>query len=120
MDMPSLFPQSEFPEDAEPYGVNDHLTELSKTGYSYLKKGVLDEAEKAFHKILAISPTNSYGLTGLGDVYRRKGNKARAMAYYQQCLETSPENNHALLGMADCYKSGNQVDKALALSLIHI
>ena len=104
----------EHPLHPHPEG-NDHLAEISKKGYNYLKEGVLEEAEKAFRQILEFDSTNSYALVGLGDVARKRGEKKKAMEYYQKCLAVFPGNGHALFGLADCYKATNQFTKALEI-----
>ena len=43
----------EHPLHPHPEG-NDHLAEISKKGYNYLKEGVLEEAEKAIWEELAL------------------------------------------------------------------
>ncbi len=106
--------QLEHPLHPIPDG-NDHLAELSKKGYNYLKEGVLEEAEKAFRQILELDATNNYALVGLGDVARKRGDQRTAMDFYQKCLTVYPGNNYALFGLADCYKATNQFSKALEI-----
>ncbi|MFP4510165.1 MAG: tetratricopeptide repeat protein [Spirochaetota bacterium] len=91
-----------------------HLAELSKTGYQYLKENMIDEAMVCFKEILSQEPENNYALVGMGDALRRRKQCTEAVTYYQKCLETYPDNNYALFGLADCYRTMRHYNKAIA------
>lgn len=91
----------------------DEISELSKQGYQQLKENHIDEAKKAFSKILSIDDKNNYALVGLGDCERKQNNFNEAVEYYSKCLSFYPANNYAQFGLADCYKALNQYHKAI-------
>src|SRR5574344_163407 len=91
----------------------NEIAELSKNGYLLLKDNKIDEAERAFQKILALESHNNYALVGLGDAARKKNRFRDAVEHYTDCLSHHPGNNYALFGLADCYKALNQYHKAI-------
>jgi tetratricopeptide (TPR) repeat protein len=102
-------PQS--PDD-EGFALNK-IAYLSKQGYQYLKKNMLEEAELIFSQILETDPDNNYALVGLGDCERKQNRFRDAVQYYRHCLDKHPDNNFALFGIADCYKALNMLPEAI-------
>ncbi|MCK5268290.1 MAG: tetratricopeptide repeat protein [Spirochaetes bacterium] len=83
----------------------DHeITEISKTGYAFLKKGNLTNALETFQKGYELDPKNSYILIGLGDTIRKSKNFTKSIEYYNQALDVDPYNRFALLGIGDAYR----------------
>jgi len=95
--------------------VSAEISELSKSGYRFLRENKLSEAVDCFSQILLLDENNNYALVGLGDAARKKGANREAVTYYQRCLDYHPGNNYALFGMADCFKAINQYRKAIDL-----
>ena len=91
------------------------ITEISKTGYQYLKENKVTEAIDCFSKILLLDENNNYALVVMGDATRKMGSVREAVKYYQRCLAHHPGNNYALFGLADCYKAMNQYQKAIEI-----
>ncbi|MCL1959738.1 MAG: tetratricopeptide repeat protein [Spirochaetes bacterium] len=91
------------------------ITEISKTGYLFLKENRISEAIDCFSKILMLDANNNYALVGMGDASRKLGSIREAGKYYQRCLIHHPGNNYALFGLADCYKATNQYSKAIEI-----
>jgi len=91
------------------------ITEISKTGYQYLKENRVADAIDCFSKILLLDENNNYALVGMGDATRKMGSVREAVKYYQRCLAHHPGNNYALFGLADCYKAMNQYQKAIEI-----
>jgi len=60
---------------------------ISNLGESYLKGGRIEEAKSAFQKAIAIEPTRSASLIGLGRVYEETGAKELARAYYADAIK---------------------------------
>ncbi len=92
-----------------------HLAELSKNGYQYLKENLIDQAITCFNEILSVEPENNYALVGMGDCLRRQKQCSDAVTYYQACLDKYPDNNYALFGLADCYRTMRHYNKAIAV-----
>jgi tetratricopeptide (TPR) repeat protein len=91
------------------------ITEISKTGYQFLKENKVSDAIDCFSKILLLDENNNYALVGMGDATRKMGSIREAVKYYQRCLSHHPDNNYALFGLADCYKAMNQYQKAIEI-----
>ena len=91
------------------------VSELSKTGYRYLRENKITKAIDCFAHILEIDENNNYALVGMGDAIRKRGSCREAVVFYQRCLDHYPGNNYALFGLADCYKAINQYHKAIEI-----
>ena len=91
------------------------LSDISKTGYQFLKENKVSDAIDCFSKILITDENNNYALVGMGDASRKMGSVRDAVKFYQRCLAHHPGNNYALFGLADCYKALNQYQKAIEI-----
>jgi len=94
---------------------SNNISEISKTGYQFLKENKTSEAIDCFTRILLIDDQNNYALVGMGDASRKMGSTREAVKYYKRCLIHHPGNNYALFGLADCYKAMNQYQKAIEI-----
>jgi tetratricopeptide (TPR) repeat protein len=101
-----------YAQDEGAYALNK-VAYLSKQGYQYLKKNMLEEAKLIFSQIVETDPNNNYALVGLGDCARKQSRFRDAVKYYQTCLVENPDNNFALFGIADCYKALNMLPEAI-------
>lgn len=90
----------------------EHLAELSKQGYQFLRENMNDEARDKFLEILATDPANNYALVGLGDLERKERNYDAAIEHYQRCLNDHPDNSYALFGLGESYRATRQYNLA--------
>ena len=107
--------EMELPEQPVLEGQETEISRYSKQGYSLLKENRIEEAKKAFSKILLSEDNNNYALVGLGDCERKQNHIDKALEFYKKCLSYHPGNNYALFGLADCYKAKNQYRQAIEI-----
>ncbi len=89
------------------------LRETFRQGVSAQKEGRLDEAERAFLKVLAMGGKASFVYNNLGIVYQQRGGHARAIEQFREALriESGYAQPRALLG-ASLLATG-RLDEAL-------
>jgi len=75
---------------------------LSRLAASYLRNGMLKEAEVAYHKLVTKNPLNGYFLERSAMVYEREQLYQKAAVYYEKALSLS-----------DGYRKKERIKKAL-------
>jgi len=59
-------------------------------GWSHYYAGRMDEAEKAFRKVLELEPGNAAALNNLGNVARSRGRLDEAVRWYREAVRQNP------------------------------
>jgi len=94
------------PEDAEAQ---------SGLGQLYLKKGKFDRAERAFSKLVKLSPKHAIlGQEGLAAVHLKKGETAKAVQVAEQIQKADPQSGFVHLVKANVLASQGDQDAALS------
>jgi tetratricopeptide (TPR) repeat protein len=68
------------------------VIELLLAAENALALGLLDQAERTFHQVLASDPRNGIAAVGLARVALERGDDARALELARAALEIDPEN----------------------------
>jgi len=82
-------------------------------GTEYFRQGKLDEAMKAFEKVIERFPSNVEGYYNLGLTYLRKGDIDQAISTLEKCIEVNPEVIETHLALGECYFSKGEGEKAI-------
>ena len=84
-------------------------------GWSQLKLGGVDQAEKAFSRVLSERPNQAEATAGLGYVRLRRGETAEADRLFVESLEVDPKNVDALVGRGWVAYRGDHLVRAREL-----
>lgn len=71
-----------------------------KIGLIHLRRGALDEAERAFETARALEPKDPWCLSALGTVARKRGNLDAAGTLHQQAVEAAPDTGRLQANLA--------------------
>jgi tetratricopeptide (TPR) repeat protein len=72
----------------------------------------LDEAERAYRKVLALAPQDSEALAGLGEIELLRGTLERADQRFQQALQANAHYLPAKVAMADIRWQAGRAEEA--------
>lgn len=75
----------------------DDLQDLRFVGYSYIKQGHFETAEKFFAALVVLNPESIYDLQTLGAIYLELGDNVKALKYIDQALILQPDHEETLL-----------------------
>lgn len=78
----------------------EHLEELRNTGFSYLRQGKYDTAEKFFRALVALDPYNAYDLQTLGALLLELDNTKEALEVLSEALKLQPNHSPTMLNQA--------------------
>ena len=84
-------------------------SDLHRDGYVNLgiclaQTGQLEEAERAFRRVLEIDPTFARAYTNLGTLALVEGNAERARDFYREAIAQDPNNVLARMQLASLYE----------------
>ncbi len=83
----------------------------------YIRKGLLDKAEKQFLEAVRIAPSSYQAHMGLGIVYEALKNFEKAKEHYRKALSLNPKFTPASNNLAYLYAETNEkIDEALNLA----
>lgn len=85
---------------------------MLEKGRSALRRRRLEEAAKAFGRVLAIEPAHPAALAGLGEVHLRRGESAPACDLLERALASGPQSEHLLYSLANACRGAQRRDKA--------
>ena len=91
----------------------DSVMALDTLGILYLQDGKLDEAQRAFERVIELVPGFSAAHYGLGVVFSRRGNWEPAAASLESALAIEPKDRDAALLLAKSHEQRGQPDRAL-------
>lgn len=77
-------------KDTLKYKPNDYKLHYN-LGNSYLRRGLLDKAEREYRLVLQLSPEYAYGLNNLGLALERKGKVEESYMYYKKASVIDPD-----------------------------
>lgn len=89
-----------------------HPVAIYYGGSLSLMQGRIDEAEKAFKRVIAVSPDFSAALAGLGQVAVRRNKMEDAVSWYDKALEKEPANLSYRRELIEIYKTLGRKDAA--------
>lgn len=78
--------------------------------------GLIDEAIKEYHQVLANDPQNATALSNLGILYTKNGEYAKAAECYEKAIETDPANHFAYNNLAQLYYRAGEYEGAVEYS----
>jgi len=91
----------------------DSVMALDTQGVLYLQNGKLDEAQRAFERVIELVPGFSAAHYGLGVVFSRRGHWEQAAASLESALAIEPKDRDAALLLAKSHEQRGQPDRAL-------
>jgi tetratricopeptide (TPR) repeat protein len=91
----------------------DSVLALDTQGILYLQDGKLDEAQRAFERVIELVPGFSAAHYGLGGVFSRRGNWEQAAVSLESALAIAPKHRDAALLLAKSHEQLGQPDRAL-------
>lgn len=71
-----------------------------KIGLIHLRRGALDEAERAFEAARTLEPKDPWCLSALGTVARKRGNLDAAATLHQQAVDAAPDKGRLQANLA--------------------
>lgn len=83
-------------------------------GFSLMKKGLLDDAQKAFQEAIRLEPEYAVAHYNLGILLTRKGLTDEAIAAYREAVRLQPNYASARLELGDSLSKKGLGDEALA------
>jgi tetratricopeptide (TPR) repeat protein len=75
---------------AAPQDLPSQLQDVFRKGVAAEKAGRLDDAEKAFLRVLREGGRSAYVYNNLGIVYQERGDHARALAQFRKAIRLQP------------------------------
>lgn len=91
----------------------DSIMALDTQGVLSLQDGKLDDAQRAFERVIELVPGFSAAHYGLGVVFSRRGNWEQAAASLESALALEPKDRDAALLLAKSHEQRGQPDRAL-------
>ena len=77
----------------------------ASVGRRALRRGNTDEAERSFHRALAIDARASAAMAGLADVYAERGMRLKALRYARMAADADPGSPTHLVRVGDALAS---------------
>lgn len=78
----------------------EELEDLRFVGYSYIKQGKYDLAERFFEALVVLNPNSEYDLQTLGALYLQNGKNLEALDYLERALRANENHAPTLLNRA--------------------
>lgn len=92
------------------------IKSLAKEAYRLIDLKKYAEAQEKFNELLAVDPTNTYGLVGMGDLLYKQQKYEEAILYYKRCLEQDPANKFSIMGIMNCYRDLKQLQTVINIA----
>ena len=86
-----------------------------RLGGVHRRAGRLEEAERAYRRVLELEPDSAPAFNNLGNLYQEKGELAKAEQAYRRALEILPSYPEALVNLATFFSRQDRVPAALEL-----
>lgn len=78
----------------------DELEDLRFVGYSYIKQGKYELAQRFFEALVVLKPKSEYDLQTLGALYLQTGKNLEALDYLERALKENDTHGPTLLNRA--------------------
>lgn len=96
----------------------DYDSAYVEIGNIYIKSGNIDGGLSNYKKALAINPTYTEALIGMGKIYRdAKPNYDSALIYYNAALKTDSTNKETFYALAWTHNAKKEFDKAIPYAI---
>jgi tetratricopeptide (TPR) repeat protein len=77
--------------------------------------GAIDEARKAYERVLALAPAHAQAHINVGRLYHSQGRLGEAEMHYRSALATEPDNATALFNLGVALEDGKRFGEAIAV-----
>ncbi|UCD85487.1 MAG: tetratricopeptide repeat protein [Deltaproteobacteria bacterium] len=91
----------------------DKVRPYNNLGIAYKRKGMYDEAIRAYQKVISIDPDHANAHTNLGLVYAKKGKYEEAIREYHKAIVIDPAYVEAHVNLGNTYAIKGMYDEAV-------